>query len=167
MTTLEKLFAKHKDWIYTVRSFGCRPEIAEDIVQEMYIRINRLIKQEGLNINYNKSEINYFYIYKTLKTLYGDLLRKNKKIKKVDIKALNKYIQEEQEEVKEIDVNKKMKELNSVLQTTYWYDRKIFEIISNGETIANLSRKTGISYASLYNTYRNVKTIIKNNIEWD
>ena len=133
----------------------------------MYIRINRLIKQEGLNINYNKSEINYFYIYKTLKTLYGDLLRKNKKIKKVDIKALNKYIQEEQEEVKEIDVNKKMKELNSVLQTTYWYDRKIFEIISNGETIANLSRKTGISYASLYNTYRNVKTIIKNNIEWD
>ena len=152
MTTLEKLSAKHKDWVYTVRSFGCRAEAAEDIVQEMYLRINRLINNEGLNINYNKTEINYFYIYKTLKTLYGDLLRKNKKIKKVDIKALNKYIQEEQEEVKEIDINKKMKELNSILDTTYLYDRKVFEINSNGETIAELSRKTGIYNASLYNT---------------
>ena len=62
MTTLEKLAAKHKDWLRTVKSFGCPQEIAEDVVQEMYIRINRLIKQEGLDINYNKTEINYFYI---------------------------------------------------------------------------------------------------------
>jgi DNA-directed RNA polymerase specialized sigma24 family protein len=165
LTTLEKIAKKHKVWISTVISFGCDPNIAEDIVQEAYIKINKLIKN-GLDISYG-NDINYFYVYKTLKTLYGDLLRKNKKIKKVDIDALNKYIIIEEEEKKEIDVSKKMQELSNVLDKIYWYDRKVFEILSNGVTIAELSRKTNISYASLYNTYRNVKKIIKENIEWD
>jgi DNA-directed RNA polymerase specialized sigma24 family protein len=165
LTTLEKIAKKHKVWISTVISFGCDPNIAPDIVQEAYIKINKLIKN-GLDISYG-DDINYFYVYKTLKTLYGDLLRKNKKIKKVDIDALNKYIIIEEEEKKEIDVSKKMQELSNVLDKIYWYDRKVFEILSNGVTIAELSRKTNISYASLYNTYRNVKKIIKENIEWD
>lgn len=165
MTTLEKLAKKHKTWIRYVISFGCDPAIAEDIVQECYIKIDKLLSK-GLNINYGE-EINYFYVYKTLKTLYGDLLRQNKKIKKVDIDALNKYIIEEEEQVKNIDVSKKMQELNKILNSIYWYDRKVFEIISSGVTIAELSRKTNITYASLYNTYKNVKNTIKKNIEWD
>jgi len=36
-----------------------------------------------------------------------------------------------------------------------------------GMPIAELARKTNISYYSLYNTYKNVKQLIKNNIEWD
>ena len=77
MTTLEKLAKKHKTWIRYVISFGCDPAIAEDIVQECYIKIDKLLSK-GLNIDYGE-EINYFYVYKTLKTLYGDLLRQNKK----------------------------------------------------------------------------------------
>jgi DNA-directed RNA polymerase specialized sigma24 family protein len=165
LNPLEKLALKHKTWVHTVISFGCDPAIAEDIVQEAYIKINKLI-EKGLDISYGE-EINYFYVYKTLKTLYGDLLRQNKKIKKVDIDALNKYIIEEEEQVKDVDVSKKMQELNNILDSIYWYDRKVFEIISSGVTIAELSRKTNITYASLYNTYRNVKNIIKNNIQWD
>lgn len=166
MTTLEKISLKHKTWVRTVISFGCDPAIAEDIVQEAYIKINKLIEKKGLDISYG-SEINYFYVYKTLKTLYGDLLRQNKKIKKVNIEALNKYIVEEEKQEKEIDITKKMQELNNILDSIYWYDRKVFEIVSSGVTIAELSRKTLISYASLYNTYKNVKNIIKQNLEWD
>tara|TARA_R100000654_G_scaffold6193_1_gene16442 strand:+ start:1933 stop:2430 length:498 start_codon:yes stop_codon:yes gene_type:complete len=165
LSPLEKVALKHKTWVRTVISFGCDPAIAEDIVQEAYIKIDKLLAK-GLNINYG-SEINYFYVYKTLKTLYGDLLRQNKKIKKVNIDALNKYIIEEEEQTKDIDVSKKMQELSNILDSIYWYDRKVFEIISSGVTIAELSRKTNITYASLYNTYRNVKNIIKNNIQWD
>ena len=39
-TLLEIAFDKHKDWIYIVKSFGCNPGTAEDIVQEMYIQIH-------------------------------------------------------------------------------------------------------------------------------
>ena len=49
------------------------------------------------------------------------------------------------------------KELNRL----YWYDRKVFEIITSGESIASLSRKTTIQYYSLYNTFKKVKEKIK------
>jgi len=60
-----------------------------------------------------------------------------------------------------------MRELNTLLDKMYWYDRKIFDLISDGMSIAELSKQTGISYYSLYNTYKNIKTLIKQNIKWD
>jgi len=43
----------------------------------------------------------------------------------------------------------------------YWYDKKVWEIIESGESIAELSRKSGIPYYSLYNTYKKVKQKLK------
>jgi lambda repressor-like predicted transcriptional regulator len=43
----------------------------------------------------------------------------------------------------------------------YWYDRKVYEIIEEGETLAELSRQSKIQYYSLYNTYNKVKKKLK------
>ena len=164
MTPLEKIAKKHNDWLRVVKSFGCKPEIAEDIVQECYIKIDSLLKK-GLDISYG-DDINYYYVYKTLKALYLDLCRKEKKIFKVGVEALEKYINEEVVTPPK-DITSKMKQLDTLLDEVYWYDKKVFEIISSGTSIMELSRKTNISYYSLYNTYSNVKKLIKKNIEWD
>ena len=164
MTTLEKIAAKHQDWLSIVKSFGCKPEIAEDICQECYIKIDSLLKK-GLDISYG-DDINYYYVYKTLKALYLDLYRKEKKIFKVGIEALDKYISEENN-IPPKDINSKIKELDTLLDKVFWYDKKVFNIIRSGTSIMELSRKTGISYYSLYNTYSNVKKLIKKNIKWD
>ena len=59
-TDIELLYKKHKTWIKIVKSFGCNNAIAEDIVQEMYVKI--IIKvNDGLDIMYNKNEINYYF----------------------------------------------------------------------------------------------------------
>ena len=47
------------------------------------------------------------------------------------------------------------------LKKMYWYDRKVFEIITEGESIRQLSHKTGISYHSLYNSFKRTKNKIK------
>ena len=164
MTTLEKIAAKHQDWLSIVKSFGCKPEIAEDICQECYIKIDSLLKK-WLDISYG-DDINYYYVYKTLKALYLDLYRKEKKIFKVGIEALDKYISEENN-IPPKDINSKIKELDTLLDKVFWYDKKVFNIIRSGTSIMELSRKTGISYYSLYNTYSNVKKLIKKNIKWD
>ena len=70
------LFEKHSDWIRIVNSFGEDPAISEDLVQEMYIKI-QLKLEKGLDISYG-DEINYYYIFKTLRTLFLDLKRKGK-----------------------------------------------------------------------------------------
>ena len=47
------------------------------------------------------------------------------------------------------------------LSKMFWYDRKVFEIINSGESIAEFSRKSLIHYYSLYNTYNKVKKQLK------
>ena len=47
------------------------------------------------------------------------------------------------------------------LKNMFWYDRKVFEIINEGESIADFSRNSYIEYYSLYNTYRKVKDKLK------
>ena len=93
--------------------------------------------------------------------MFIDLCRKEAKITKVNIEYLEKYIQEE--EVKEYkDIEGKMKQLDSLLDKVYWYDAKVFRLPTEEKmSIAELSKKTGISYYSLYNTYKNVKSLIK------
>tara|TARA_R100001591_G_C4351596_1_gene183239 strand:- start:1079 stop:1600 length:522 start_codon:yes stop_codon:yes gene_type:complete len=173
LNALSEIAKKHNDWMNIVLSFGCDPDIAEDLVQEMYLKIDSLIKR-GIDITY-KDEINYFYIYKTLKSLFLDLKRKETKYKKISLDSdyikdihtiLEKYSQNK-EAGKQIDIVIKMKKLNEILDNLYWYDRKIFDLISNGMSIQELSNQTKISYYSLYNTYRNVKKHIKKNLQWD
>ena len=164
MTTLQKIAQKHNDWVRIVKSFGCEGDKCEDIVQEMYIKVHTLIVK-GIDISY-EDDINHFYIYRILRSLFIDLCRKEAKITKVNVDYLEKFVEEE--EVKEYkDIEGKMKELDTLLDKVYWYDKKVFDLISNGMSIAELSKKTSISYYSLYNTYKNVKTLIKENIEWD
>ena len=165
MTTLEKIASKHKDWYRIVKSFGCEGDKCEDIVQEMYIKVHTLING-GLDISYDQ-DINHFYIYRILRSLFIDLCRKEAKITKVNVEYLEKFVEEE--EVKEYkDIEGKMKQLDSLLDKVYWYDAKVFRLLTEEKmSIAELSKKTGISYYSLYNTYKNVKSLIKTEIQWD
>tara|TARA_B100001758_G_scaffold229829_1_gene225014 strand:+ start:126 stop:623 length:498 start_codon:yes stop_codon:yes gene_type:complete len=165
LTTLQKIASKHNDWVRIVKSFGCEGDKCEDIVQEMYLKIHTLIVK-GIDISY-EDNINHFYIYRILRSLFIDLCRKEAKITKVNIDYLEKFVQEE--EVKEYkDIEGKMKELDSLLDKVYWYDAKVFNLIAEQNiSIAELSKKTGISYYSLYNTYKNVKSLIKTEIQWD
>ena len=163
-TTLEKIAEKHDDWHRIVLSFGCKESIAEDIVQEMYIRIHTYITK-GVDISYD-DDVNHMYIYRTLRSLYIELHRKEKNIIKTNIDNLAEYI-DENETLRKGDVCNAMQQMDSLLDKTFWYDRTVFEIISSGTSIAELSRKTNITYYSLYFTHKRVKQLIKDNIEWN
>lgn len=148
-------------------SFGCNKTTAEDLTQEMYLKLATLLRNNNsLDIYYDESQINYFYIYKILRSLFLDLCRKEAKITKVNIDYLEKFIQEE-EVTNDKDILGKMQQLDNLLDKVYWYDKKVFDLVSEGMSIAELSKKSGISYYSLYNTYKNVKSLIKNEIQWD
>ena len=165
MTTLQKIAEKHNDWLRVVKSFGCEGDKCEDIVQEMYLKANTLINS-GTDISYGE-DINHFYIYRILRSLFIDLCRKEAKVTKVNIEHLERFVEEEQ--IKEYkDIEGKMKELDTLVDKLYWYDAKVWRLIAEEKmSIAQLSKESGISYYSLYNTYKNVKSLIKNNIQWD
>jgi len=150
--TIKKLYAKHNTWIDIVSSFGCNRVTSEDLVSEMYIKM-QIKLEKGLDISY-EDEINYYYVFKTLRTLFLDLKRKEKNIKYQEIDDSEFVSHDANYDSTYIDIQDE-------LDKQYWYDKKIFEIINEGMSIASLSRKTGIRYYSLYNTYTKVKEKLK------
>ena len=144
---------KHDTWIDIVKSFGCSKPLAQDIVQEMYIKI-QLKLEKGLDISF-QDDINYYYIFKTLRSLFYDFKRKNKNITMVSLEEVN-CAQEE-----DVNYSESYEKIEKALLKMYWYDRKVFEIINKGESIAEFSRKSLIQYHSLYHTYRKVKNKLK------
>jgi len=149
------LAQKQEDWIRIVKSFGCRQVVAEDLVQEMYIKIYKRLGND-LNIMYDDKEINYYYVYRTLHTLFLDLRRKEQRVKKVYIEDVDI-----DRPVEDIDYGSAYQKVEEELGRAYWYNRKVFEIINGGESVADLSRNSGINYYSLYNTYRKMKEQLK------
>tara|TARA_B110000977_G_scaffold122225_1_gene157057 strand:+ start:1030 stop:1491 length:462 start_codon:yes stop_codon:yes gene_type:complete len=145
--------AKHNEWLEIVLSFGCQRETAEDIVQEMYYKIH-LKLQKGLDIMYNDKEINYYYVFKTLQTLFFDLKRKGKNITIVPLDDL-------QIPISDVNYTETYDKVKKELSRMYWYDRKVFEVINGGESIADFSRNSNIYYYSLYHTYKKVKKKLK------
>lgn len=146
----EKIYQDHKKWINTTLKFGCTKEEAEDIVGNMYVIIGTMLNK-GLNISYG-SEVNYYYIYLTLKTSFLQMYNRKKKQKNV---SLDLVLDIEGSDY--IDFEDKNDLLNEELDELHWYDKKVFEMIQNEYSITELSNKTNISYHSLYNTYRKTK----------
>jgi hypothetical protein len=146
----EKIYADHAKWINTTLKFGCTKEEAEDIVGNMYVIIGTMLNK-GLDISYG-DQVNYYYIYKTLKTSFLQMYNRNKKQDNVSLDLILDLSSGEY-----VDYEEKDNIVSDELNTMHWYDKKVFELIQNEYSITELSNKTNISYHSLYNTYRKTK----------
>jgi hypothetical protein len=124
----------------------------------MYIKIKKKV-DKGLDIMYTDKEVNYYYIFKTLNSLFLDLKKKEKNIYFQSIEDLNMTMEEKIKYTETYSIVKKE------LETFHWYDQKVYELIEGGESVASLSKKTNISYYSLYNTYKKVKKKLRNKIK--
>lgn len=155
-SVLEIISERHKEWVYLVECFGCNKETAEDIVQDMYIKMHKIISN-GADVMYSDTEINSYYVLKTLKSIFIDHTRKHN-VHTYDVECFENKL----EDYESIDFDSKYDHVLSELAKLYWFDRKVFEIINSGERISDLSRKTTIPYYTLYNTYKKVYNHLKN-----
>lgn len=153
-TPVEKAFQRHDKWIEITRSFGgLRQTEVEDLVQQLYLT---LIKntEKGIDFSYG-DDINYYYCFRILRGLYVDLMRKKLKVKYTDLENVKL------ESITDANYEEVYRKVKQALDTIHWYDKKVWEILEEGTSISELSRKTNISYYSLYNTYRKVKNKLK------
>ena len=154
---LEKIYASHNKWINTVLKFGCTQDEAEDIVGNMYVIIGTMLKK-GLNIAYG-DDVNYYYIYLTLKTSFLQMKNRQTKEKKVSIDLILDI-----EAGSYVDFDAANDIVLEELDNVHWYDKKVFELIQGEYSITELSNKTNITYHSLYNTYRKTKQKLRDKI---
>ena len=85
MNWLKKVAELHEDYLRMVKSFG-EEFLAEDIVQEMYIKLSKYADAD--KVLRKNGQINKSYIFLTLRCLYYDLQKERNKIEKVDIEEI-------------------------------------------------------------------------------
>ena len=154
-TQVEKAYDRHTKWLEITRSFGgLRETEVQDIVQEMYVLLIRNT-QKGVDFSYG-DDINYYYCFRILRGLYVDLMRKKLRYTFTDLERI------QISDTNEVNYVETYEKIQKALKQIFWYDRTVYEIIERqGISISELSRKTDISYYSLYNTYTKVKSKLK------
>lgn len=151
---LSKVYESHNKWINTVKKMGCTEQEAEDITSDMYLIIGKMLNK-GLDISYG-DEVNYYYIYRTLRTSFLQLKNRLTKEAKVPLELTLDI-----ESMQYVDFERVNDEVLDELNKMHWYDRKVYELIQGGYSVTDLSKKTNIRYHSLYNTYRKTKDKLK------
>ena len=112
---------------------------------------------------YNKDEVNYYFVFKTLRTLFYDYTRKVSRRANYSEKASKSLSEDYIYDL--IDVEIKEQHLKEVLERLHWYDKKVFDLVyKENISMLQLSEMTGISYYSIYRTIQKVKRTIKKNI---
>jgi len=179
MRLIDLLAQKHNDWIRMAKSFKITDDQANEIVQEMYLRVTDYVK-DVKKIMYDEKEINTFYVYITLRNIYySNFYNTGKNIKnrkviyfseiidKADSRALGKYMIENPEEIyANIDRKKKLDvlvdKIEEEIETWYWYDKKMTKLYMNTKmSMRDISKETKISLSSIFNTLTNAKERIR------
>lgn len=169
---LYKLAEKYDDWINMAKSFKLSDDNASELVQEMFIRIFDYVK-EPKKIMYNKTEVNSFYVYVTLRNLYYAKINQNKKLVNIDdyIPVIDKMFQFEEkygEKNRKEYLEKLFSGVDSIIDTWYWYDKKMFELYYRTDmSMRDISSETNITLSSIFNTLSNAKAQIKKKLEED
>ena len=69
MRTIELLAKRDDEWLKMAMSFGLEKKDARELTQEMYLRMNKYVKNVD-KIMYNDTEVNTFYVYTALSNLF-------------------------------------------------------------------------------------------------
>ena len=164
---LELLSQYHDKWCAMVANFGCNEAYIEDIVQEAYIKVYERLEC-GLNIDYGEDDINQFYFYMVLRSIYVNQLRKKgieyqEYTTQDDLNISLRSLKAEYEDVEmEYAYERLIKKIFSEVNTWDFYNRNIFiSYFTTSLSLNKLSKGTDIGRASLYNSVRKYREIIQ------
>lgn len=157
---LEKVAARHNEWIKIVNSFG-EYEQAEDLVQEMYLVLYKYADETKIIKN---GVVSRGYCYYTLRTSFLAFCNARNKIQKVRIDDEENYTQiaDYSEMDEQVGYNKMVTLIDQHIEKWHWYDKKLFRLYRDTDmSIRKLAEETNISWVSIFNTLKNCKQELK------
>ena len=164
-TVLDLLAGHHKEWIKMVHKFGAG-SYAEDIVQEMNIRLNKYVENQK-RIMY-KNQPNKLFVWVTLRNMTRQF--QNKKDLMVYTGDMVEYdvAEEEFDRVQADGFEKLIDKVWEVMEDLHWYDQKMFEVYHKTDmSMRDIEKETGISLFSIFDTLKNSKEYVQEKINED
>lgn len=163
MHWISNIAKHHNEWVRVVNTFG-ELFYAEDIVQEVYIRLITYSKEEVCILN---GDINRAYMYYVLRNTYLLMNRGNKPTYVSIDNAFNLAANSDTilEAYKELENS-----IDSEVARWHWYDQRVWEVHRDkGMSIRQIANQSKISSKSIFTTLKACKTRIKEATQdqWD
>lgn len=160
MVSVLTLIAKdHDKWLRISKSFGLDDD-AEDLVQDMYLKINDWKGKYDKTLMFNESEVNHYFIFRVLRNLFLD------KCKKKNINVSMQEYFEPTANYSSFEYKEQLDVIQEEIKSWHLYDRKIYELIYvEGYSMLELSKLTGIDYYSIYRTKNKIEKLLKNKMQ--
>ncbi len=159
---LDKLYRKHSVWLLMVenRLPMYAPITAEDIVQDMYLKIYQKLKEKKIKktLIVKEGKVQFNYIYVTLINLSNDVFRTEQETLPLKDELIN---------TQEEDQTQFLEKIDSIIDNFYWYYEKLFKLYTRKfkGNISKLAKETKISYKTVWNDINQIKKLIKKQYE--
>ena len=139
-------------------------DVSTDLLSgEMYLKIN----DKGYNALNDEGEVNKFYVWRTLHSILMTYFKEKGKVIKVPIEEY-KHLEENCELKEHHAFNDLSLKVDEYIEDWHWYDRKMFQMYRHNNTsIRKMAALTGISWVSIFNTLKDCKLNIKEDLKED
>jgi DNA-directed RNA polymerase specialized sigma24 family protein len=156
---VEMTYKRHNTWLLQVSyNFTNNKDKARELVQDLYVK---LLEFKNINKIMYKQDVNLFYLYKMLKSIHLNGIKKIVNVLPIDDDLLNKpadsYSYEADNEFE------RMVELtHEALDKEYWFGKKLLEVyINEDHSIQSLHDATGISNSTIWTQLNKTKKSVR------
>jgi len=156
---VEHTYHKHNTWLYQVSyNFTSDKDSAEELVQELYLKMMEI---KDINKIMFKEDVNLFYLYKMLRSIYLNGLKRSKPSLPLDDELYE--LPADSYDYGADNAFEQMVQLtNEALDTEYWFGKELLRVyIEENHSIQSLHNATGISNSTIWTQLQKTKKYVK------
>ena len=157
---LKKIADHHTEWVHMVQGLG-GGDFSEDIVQEMYIKLDKYSSPEKVIKN---GEVSKGYVFFTIKSIMMYEFSNRRESEPIDDYQIPDVTCHEEE----IAFEKICTMIDKEMEDWHFYDRLMYNIYKKPElydhnktSMRKLAKKTDISWVSIFHTIKDCKERIR------
>lgn len=161
---LEHLASKHNDWVRIAKSFTNNYEDAQDLVQDMYLRVFAAGKTKE-DISFG-DDVNRYFVWVTISNMFKTDWRHKQSskainttpiIEDVDDTPITDYSSDKDEAFEVV-----MDKITELTRAWSVQDRQLFELyFMRGQTLRGISEGAGVGLSWVHNSIKDIKKRIK------
>lgn len=158
---IEEIYRHNDRWIEMASVFLDDETEAEDLVQDMYLKL--LENKKYMRNAYKNDKVNNGYIFIMLRNAALDVYKKKSRMFSVE---LDEILELEGDINEDEDMNNLRLRVDNFVKNEIYLDlRHISELKMEGMSYRQIADEVGISYMNVYNRFKKVEALIKKYID--
>ena len=164
---LDLLAQRHREWVDMAKAVGCPEPYAEDVVQEVYIRLHKYSDNIKDKLILKSGEVNTFYMFVTIRNMVRTMLKEE-----ATYVNYEEFYYEASDDEPDMEMerafNKLINEIKQEANTWGRYHSKLFNVYYMTDfSMRDIADGTGIGLTHIYNNLKIYKNIIRENYSED